>query len=85
MQVLRFPFAGNDLANAERLSAGAIKVVASPNGRIRGVAIVGRNAGELIAPWTLAMANRLPVTALRDLPLPYPIAFRDRPPGCRRP
>ncbi len=72
VQVLRFPMVGSDLAVAERQPAGAIKVLAGPNGRVLGAVVVGRNAAELIAPWALAIARRIPITALRDLPLPYP-------------
>jgi pyruvate/2-oxoglutarate dehydrogenase complex dihydrolipoamide dehydrogenase (E3) component len=42
------------------------------SGRILGAAIVGRNAGELIAPWSLAIANRLPLSAMADLVAPSP-------------
>ena len=72
IRVLRFPFSEIDLAQAERAPAGVIKVVTTMAGEILGVAIVGRDAGELIAPWSLAIANRLPVTALADFPVPYP-------------
>jgi pyruvate/2-oxoglutarate dehydrogenase complex dihydrolipoamide dehydrogenase (E3) component len=73
VRTLRFPFVENDRARIERLPAGVIKVVASRSGRILGAAIVGRNAGELIAPWSLAIANRLPLSAMADLVAPYPV------------
>ena len=72
LQVLRAPFVENDLAQAERLPAGMIKVLVAGNGRILGAAIVGRNAGELIAPWSLAIANNLPITAMDGAAAPYP-------------
>jgi pyruvate/2-oxoglutarate dehydrogenase complex dihydrolipoamide dehydrogenase (E3) component len=72
VRVLRFPFVENDLASAERLPEGVIKVVATNGGRILGVGIVGRGAAELIAPWALAMANRLPLAAMRHAPVSYP-------------
>lgn len=72
LQVLRAPFVENDLAQAERLPVGMIKVVVAGNGRILGASIVGRNAGELIAPWSLAIANNLPVTAMGSAAAPYP-------------
>ncbi len=72
VRVLRFPFAENDRAQAERAPEGIIKVVASRQGRLLGAAIVGRDAGELIAPWSLAIANRLQVGAMQSLPVPYP-------------
>ena len=69
---LRFPFVDNDRAQAERLPAGMIKVVATKAGRILGAAIVGHDAGELIALWSLAIANRLPLSAMSSLIAPYP-------------
>lgn len=72
VRTLRFPFVENDRARIERRPAGVIKVVATRSGRILGAAIVGRNAGELIAPWSLAIANRLPLSAMTDLVTPYP-------------
>ena len=41
-------------------------------GRIVGHAIVGHNAGELIALWSLAIANRLDIQAIAELDAPYP-------------
>lgn len=72
VRVLRFPFAENDRAQAERLPEGMIKVIAGRLGRPLGAAIVGRGASELIALWSLAIANRLPLAAIRSLAVPYP-------------
>jgi hypothetical protein len=36
------------------------------------VAIVGKGAGELLAPWCLAIRRGLKLSALADLVLPYP-------------
>jgi pyruvate/2-oxoglutarate dehydrogenase complex dihydrolipoamide dehydrogenase (E3) component len=71
-QVLRWPFAENDRAQTERATAGLVKAVVTPRGRILGAAIVGRHAGELIQPWQLAMANGLRIGALATLVAPYP-------------
>lgn len=72
IRTLRFPFVENDRALIERLPAGAIKVVADRRGRILGAAIVGRDAAELIVPWSLAVANRLPLSAMAALVTPHP-------------
>jgi len=72
VQVLRWPFADNDRAQTERATAGLVKAVVTPQGRILGAAIVGRQAGELIQTWQLAMANGLKVGALATLVAPYP-------------
>jgi pyruvate/2-oxoglutarate dehydrogenase complex dihydrolipoamide dehydrogenase (E3) component len=71
-RVLRFPFIENDRAHIERRPAGMIKVVATGGGRILGAAIVGRDAGELIALWSLAVANGLSLAAMRAFVPPYP-------------
>jgi pyruvate/2-oxoglutarate dehydrogenase complex dihydrolipoamide dehydrogenase (E3) component len=72
VRILRWPFAENDRAQAERRTEGFIKVMADRKGRILGVAICGHNAGELLTPWTLAMANKLKVGAMTAVTFPYP-------------
>jgi pyruvate/2-oxoglutarate dehydrogenase complex dihydrolipoamide dehydrogenase (E3) component len=72
VRALRWPFAENDRAQAERRTEGFIKVMVDRKGRILGVTIVGVHAGELITPWTLAMANKLKVSAMTGIVFPYP-------------
>jgi pyruvate/2-oxoglutarate dehydrogenase complex dihydrolipoamide dehydrogenase (E3) component len=72
IRVLRFPFVENHLAQAERMLSGFIKVIVTPRGRLLGATIVGHNAGELIALWSLAIANRLDIQAIAELDAPYP-------------
>jgi pyruvate/2-oxoglutarate dehydrogenase complex dihydrolipoamide dehydrogenase (E3) component len=72
IRVLRAPFAENDRAQAERTTDGLIKVIARPNGRILGAAIVGPQAGDLIQPWILAISQKLKVGALAQMIAPYP-------------
>ncbi|HEY5080780.1 MAG TPA: NAD(P)/FAD-dependent oxidoreductase [Bauldia sp.] len=71
-RILRFPFIENDRAHIERQPAGMIKVMATGGGRILGAAIVGRDAGELIALWSLAVAGGLSLAAMRAFVPPYP-------------
>jgi pyruvate/2-oxoglutarate dehydrogenase complex dihydrolipoamide dehydrogenase (E3) component len=71
-QVLRWPYHENDRAQAERTTAGHIKVITTRGGRILGATIVGRNAGELIATWSLAVGQRLNIRAVATAVLPYP-------------
>ncbi len=71
-RVLRWPYHDNDRAQAERETHGHIKVITSGNGKILGAAIVGAQAGELIAMWTLAIAQGLNIRALTGIVLPYP-------------
>jgi len=72
IQVLRWPFAENDRAQAEREVEGAIKVVLDRRGRILGCSIAGPHAGELILPWVLALNQGLKLSAMAGMIAPYP-------------
>ncbi|MFQ5785307.1 MAG: dihydrolipoyl dehydrogenase family protein [Alphaproteobacteria bacterium] len=72
IRVLRWPFAENDRARAERETDGLVKVVTTARGRILGAGIVGPGAGELIQPWELAIRSKLKIGALAGLIVPYP-------------
>ncbi len=71
-KVLRWHFAENDRAQAEGKTKGMIKVVLGKKGRIIGASIVGPQAGELIAPWALAVSQGLKISAFANVVLPYP-------------
>ncbi len=72
IRVLRWQFHENDRALAEGKSKGLVKVITAKNGRILGCSIVGPNAGDLIAMWTLAITQKLKVSAIAGMVLPYP-------------
>ncbi len=72
IRVLRWPFAENDRAQTERRTDGLIKVIATPRGRVLGVSILGAQAGELIQPWTLAIARGIGLSAMAGTIAPYP-------------
>jgi len=72
IRILRWAFAENDRARAERETDGFIKAITTKRGRVVGATIVGAHAGELILPWGLAIARRLKVGALANLIAPYP-------------
>jgi pyruvate/2-oxoglutarate dehydrogenase complex dihydrolipoamide dehydrogenase (E3) component len=72
IRVLRWPLSENDRAQAERATRGHIKVITDKRGAILGATIVGAGAGELIATWTLARANRLNIRAIAGTVVPYP-------------
>jgi pyruvate/2-oxoglutarate dehydrogenase complex dihydrolipoamide dehydrogenase (E3) component len=71
MTVLRADYAGNDRAIAEGATSGFVKVFAH-KGRIIGATVIGAQAGEVIAPLTLAVSARLKLSALAGVVLPYP-------------
>ncbi len=70
--MLKWSFADNDRAQAERETDGLIKVVVGRKGRILGATIVGAHAGELILTWVLAIQQGLKVGAIANLIAPYP-------------
>ena len=72
IRVLRWPFAENDRAQAERLGRGLIKVITTTKGKVLGCTIVGAHAGELILPWVLAISQGLKIGAMAQAVAPYP-------------
>jgi pyruvate/2-oxoglutarate dehydrogenase complex dihydrolipoamide dehydrogenase (E3) component len=72
IRVMRWPYCENDRAQAERTTVGHTKIVTNVRGRILGATIVGAHAGELIAPWALAIGQALNVRAVAEMVVPYP-------------
>jgi len=72
VRVLKWSFAENDRAQAERRTEGLIKVITESNGRILGASIVGLHAGELIQPWILAISQKMKTGAMAGMIAPYP-------------
>jgi pyruvate/2-oxoglutarate dehydrogenase complex dihydrolipoamide dehydrogenase (E3) component len=72
IKILRWSFADNDRARAERATTGHVKAIVTPRGRILGCTIVGPRAGEMILPWVLAMTHGLKVSDLAAVVYPYP-------------
>lgn len=70
--VTRQPASGNDRARTDRHEDGFLKIISDRRGRVLGVTIAGAEAGELLAPWCLAMARNLKLSALAGPMLPYP-------------
>ena len=71
VQVLRWPLSENDRAVAERDETGLVKLVVSGN-RVIGAGILSPHAGEMIGEWTLAIARKIPLSALAGMIVPYP-------------
>jgi pyruvate/2-oxoglutarate dehydrogenase complex dihydrolipoamide dehydrogenase (E3) component len=72
IRVLRADFAANDRAVAECRGTGFLKVMTTRRGRIVGASIVGHGAGELLAPWTLALSAGLKIGDMAQVIAPYP-------------
>ncbi len=71
LEVVRFDYAHNDRAIAERKTKGFIKVMVV-KGRPVGASIVGYQAGELIGLWALALANKMKMSQIAAMVAPYP-------------
>lgn len=71
LEVARFDIHHNDRAIAEGKAEGLIKVMVV-KGRPVGVSIAGEQAGELIATWSLAIANKLKMSQVSTMVAPYP-------------
>ena len=71
LEVVRFDYAHNDRAIAERKTKGFIKVMVV-KGRPVGASIVGYQAGELINLWALALANNMKMSQIAGMVAPYP-------------
>ena len=72
VRILRWPYAENDRARAERQTEGLVKAVTTDRGLILGVSIIGAHAGELIQPWVLAIGQGLKIAAMAQMIAPYP-------------
>ncbi|HEY7905793.1 MAG TPA: pyridine nucleotide-disulfide oxidoreductase, partial [Wenzhouxiangella sp.] len=72
IKIVRWSMADNDRAVAEDIKEGEVKVIATPKGKILGVSIIGPQAGELIAVWTLMINQGLKIGAMAQVISPYP-------------
>ena len=72
IRVLRWPYHENDRAQATGATQGHIKVITDAKGQILGATIVGALAAETIVPWTLAISQKMNISAIAGLVVPYP-------------
>ncbi|MBT3790775.1 MAG: FAD-dependent oxidoreductase [Alphaproteobacteria bacterium] len=72
IRILRWPFSENDRARSERDEDGLVKIITTKSGHILGAGIVGKNAGDLIQPWTLAIQKKMKIGAMAGVIAPYP-------------
>ena len=71
VEILRWPLSENDRAVAERDEDGLVKLVVRGN-RVIGAGILAPGAGEMIGQWTLAISQKISLTALAGMIAPYP-------------
>ena len=72
VQVLRWPYAENDRAQAERATEGLVKIITGKKGRILGATLAGKNAGDLLMPWVIAVQKNWSVQDMVGFVFPYP-------------
>ena len=72
VHVEQVAFAENDRAQAEGDVRGFGKLVTTTKGKVLGVTIVGRHAGDHIATWSLAMTAGLTLSKMAAMIAPYP-------------
>ncbi|MEO8812404.1 MAG: FAD-dependent oxidoreductase, partial [Caulobacteraceae bacterium] len=72
VRVIVIPFADNDRARTEGDCRGFGKLVATASGKILGVTLVGRHAGDQIGLWSLILSRRLKLSSLTGMIAPYP-------------
>ena len=72
IKVLTWSFADNDRAQAEKATAGLVKVITARSGRVLGAGIVGPHAGDLIQVWGLMIGQKIKLGALASQIAAYP-------------
>jgi pyruvate/2-oxoglutarate dehydrogenase complex dihydrolipoamide dehydrogenase (E3) component len=70
IRVLRWPYAENDRAAAQRRTVGHVKLVTDKAGKLLGAAVAGAGASDLIGLWTLALGKGMAVHDIAGLALP---------------
>ena len=69
--VWREDFAHNDRAITERSTEGFVKVIKKGR-KVVGATIVGKHAGDLLLPWSMAISGKSSAFGLSSLIVPYP-------------
>ena len=72
VRVERLGFAENDRARAEGEFQGFGRLVTTAKGKVLGVTLVGRHAGDQIGLWSLAMSAGLRLSKVAGMIAPYP-------------
>lgn len=71
-RVLRWPYSESEKAIADRRTDGHVKVLVDAKGTLLGAGVAGAGACEQIQIWALALANKLPLSAMITYVPPYP-------------
>lgn len=71
-RVLRLPYGESERAQAAHRTQGMLKLITDAKGHVLGVTIIGERAGDLLAPWCLAVQKKLGVADMAEINLPSP-------------
>jgi pyruvate/2-oxoglutarate dehydrogenase complex dihydrolipoamide dehydrogenase (E3) component len=72
LDVLVTTFEETDRGRTDRIGETLVRIVIGRKARVLGAEIVAPNAGELILPWAIAIAEGIPLSRLAELVVPYP-------------
>jgi pyruvate/2-oxoglutarate dehydrogenase complex dihydrolipoamide dehydrogenase (E3) component len=72
IRVLEKSLVGNDRAVTDKIHQGLIRIIGKQDGTILGASIVAPQAGEMIAPWCLAISKNMKMKDMASIILPYP-------------
>ncbi len=72
IRIEQIAFAENDRAQAEGDVRGFGKLITKSKGKVLGVTLVGRHAGDHIGTWALAISAGLKLSQLTNMIAPYP-------------
>ena len=72
IRVLKADLSGNDRARAELRTEGLVQIIVRKNGLVIGGSALGPSAGEMISVLTLAVDQKLKISALAQMIVPYP-------------
>jgi pyruvate/2-oxoglutarate dehydrogenase complex dihydrolipoamide dehydrogenase (E3) component len=72
IRIQRWPLAENDRAVAEGRPEGLVKLIVSAKARLLGASVVAPHAGEMAGTFGLMIGQKLPLSVLAGVVLPYP-------------
>lgn len=72
IRILRWPFSENDRAVALGATRGLVKLIVTRRGRIVGADLLAPEAGELVAPLVMAVAEGIGIKSFATAVFPYP-------------
>ncbi len=72
IRIITSDFADNDRARSEQATDGMIKIITTKKGKILGASICGKNVGDLLLPWIMAISDGKKIGSMASYIVPYP-------------